>query len=153
MWLVAADGEPAEKWEWAQRPGAGGRLAVRPAMVRKRSKSDAELPTLRSAAAAARAESSGGEGSPARTPVSAGGLPRSKSAVPKHARIKKRVASSGQEDKWVYKGRVELVDVEVVISPSNEVGDERRLEVLSPEQSFALYAGALTQSTRVNFVN
>lgn len=111
-------------------------------MMRKRSKSDAELPTLRTTGAHADvAESSGGESSPARSPLSRPGFgPRIKS-VPKPVSKKKRVASSGQEERWVYKGRAELVDLEVVVSPLRDPGDERRLEVLSPEQSFALYAG------------
>jgi FYVE/RhoGEF/PH domain-containing protein 5/6 len=43
------------------------------------------------------------------------------------------------DDKFVYKGRVELVDLEVVVGSSLE--DERRFEVLSPEGSFVVYAG------------
>jgi hypothetical protein len=45
----------------------------------------------------------------------------------------------GSEDKWVFKGKAELVDLEVVIV--GDVSDERRFEVLSPEGSFAVYAG------------
>ena len=43
------------------------------------------------------------------------------------------------DDKFVYKGRVELVDIEVVVGSALE--DERRFEVLSPEGSFVVYAG------------
>ena len=43
------------------------------------------------------------------------------------------------EDKFVYKGRVELVDLEVVVGSALE--DERRFEVSSPESSFVVYAG------------
>ncbi len=55
---------------------------------------------------------------------------------------KKRQASSGVDDRWVYKGHVELVDLEVVVS-TPAVGDsqERGFELLSPHQSFAVYAG------------
>jgi FYVE/RhoGEF/PH domain-containing protein 5/6 len=42
-------------------------------------------------------------------------------------------------DKFVYKGRVELVDIEVVVGSALE--DERRFEVLSPEGSFVTYTG------------
>jgi len=47
--------------------------------------------------------------------------------------------TSSTDDKWLYKGRIELVDMDVVVGSALE--DERRLEVLSPEGSFALYAG------------
>ena len=42
-------------------------------------------------------------------------------------------------DKFVYKGLVELVDLEVVVGSALEV--ERTFEVLSPEGSFVVYAG------------
>ena len=55
---------------------------------------------------------------------------------------KKRQASSGVDDRWVYKGHVELVDLEVVIStPAAGDSQERGFELLSPHQSFAVYAG------------
>jgi len=38
------------------------------------------------------------------------------------------------DDKFVYKGRVEVVDLEVVVHSA--LKDERRFEVLSPEGSF-----------------
>jgi hypothetical protein len=58
---------------------------------------------------------------------------------------------TGIEEKWVYKGRAELVDLEVIVSPGVEgmreregegfsEGWERRFEVLSPEGSFVVYA-------------
>ena len=54
---------------------------------------------------------------------------------------KKRQASSGVDDKWVYKGHVELVDLEVVVStPATEDTPQRGFELLSPHQSFAVYA-------------
>ncbi|TFY54507.1 hypothetical protein EVJ58_g8820, partial [Rhodofomes roseus] len=56
------------------------------------------------------------------------------------AKKKARHASSGTDERWVYKGYVDLVDMEVVVPPAREFGDERRLEVLSPQQSFAVYA-------------
>lgn len=57
---------------------------------------------------------------------------------------KKRQASSGVDDRWVYKGHVELVDLEVVVStPATEDTPQRGFELLSPHQSFAVYAGGL----------
>ena len=55
------------------------------------------------------------------------------------------------DERWVYKGRLDLVDVEVVVS-SEWGGEQRRFEVLSPEGSFALYAGEIV-SSRVFFAN
>ncbi|KIL57220.1 hypothetical protein M378DRAFT_399735 [Amanita muscaria Koide BX008] len=49
-------------------------------------------------------------------------------------------SGSGVDEKWVYKCRLELVDVEVVVA-SEWGGEQRRFEILSPEGSFALYAG------------
>jgi hypothetical protein len=43
------------------------------------------------------------------------------------------------DDRFLYKGRVDLVDLEVVVGSALE--DERRFEVLSPEGSFVVYAG------------
>lgn len=44
------------------------------------------------------------------------------------------------EGRWWYKGKVDLVDLEVVVSSAGDVGEERRLELLSPGESFAAYA-------------
>ncbi|KAM6496696.1 hypothetical protein JOM56_007169 [Amanita muscaria] len=49
-------------------------------------------------------------------------------------------SGSGVDEKWVYKCRLELVDIEVVVA-SEWGGEQRRFEILSPEGSFALYAG------------
>ena len=48
------------------------------------------------------------------------------------------------DDKWVYKGHTDLVDIEVVVGSALEY--ERRFEVLSPGGSFAVYAGTLPMS-------
>lgn len=54
----------------------------------------------------------------------------------------RRIASTGDK-KWVFKGQISLVDVEVVLVPPRAGEDELRFEVLSPESSFVLYAGML----------
>ncbi len=54
---------------------------------------------------------------------------------------KVRNASSGTEDRWSYKGYLALVDLEVVVPPFAEHGDDHRFEILSPQNSFAVYAG------------
>jgi FYVE/RhoGEF/PH domain-containing protein 5/6 len=138
IWLAGADGQDGqleEKWDWQTREPSSSFLAVRPGITRKRSKSDAELPTLRTTREIAQAGriSEGGEAH------SSSVLPKSKSAFPR-IKKKKRSATSGAEEKWIYKGRAELVDVEVVPSLHGDLGGERRLEILSPEASFAAYA-------------
>ncbi|KAJ7036598.1 hypothetical protein C8F04DRAFT_953853 [Mycena alexandri] len=122
---------------WLEKEGAGaagtpgtpttpsGWGAARPPMTRTRSKSEAELPTA----------------SALRPPAPT----RTASALPPAARPKRpparpsRTAHSGQGGRWVYKGRAELVDLEVVVPVAR--GEEgRRFEVLSPEGSFVVYA-------------
>ncbi|KAJ2966201.1 hypothetical protein NUW54_g13877 [Trametes sanguinea] len=56
---------------------------------------------------------------------------------------KARQASSGVDDRWIYKGHVELVDLEVVVSVPALNTPERGFELLSPHQSFAVYAGEI----------
>jgi FYVE/RhoGEF/PH domain-containing protein 5/6 len=52
------------------------------------------------------------------------------------------------EEKWVFKGKAELVDLEIVIGGPEEV----RFEILNPEGSFAVYAGTLSLSTFLHSV-
>ncbi|KAH9934090.1 uncharacterized protein BXZ73DRAFT_46031 [Epithele typhae] len=53
---------------------------------------------------------------------------------------KKRQASTGVDERWVYRGHVELVDIEVVVSTTC-AGDglEYGFDLLSPHRSFAVY--------------
>ena len=61
---------------------------------------------------------------------------------------KKRQASSGVDERWVYRGHVELVDLEVVVrTPSCGDLREHGFELLSPRQSFAVYAGVYLTMT------
>ncbi|KAI0033840.1 hypothetical protein K488DRAFT_12415, partial [Vararia minispora EC-137] len=58
-------------------------------------------------------------------------------AAQAQTRTSKRQASSGAgEERWTFKGKAALVDVDVVVPPA----DELRFDVLSPEESFAVYA-------------
>lgn len=98
---------------------AEDRWEMRPPIVRTRSKSDADLSYVERRESGLRGILSG---SPARK-------------SPKVSRN----ASSGTEERWVYKGHVDLIDVEVVAAPHGEPSEERRLEILSPEKSFAIY--------------
>ena len=109
-------------------------------MMRSRSRSEAELSALRSRAVVAGA----GTGfSPTSQPMSptrpTPSALSSRSVV--SPRMKTRQASSGNgEERWWFKGKADLVDLEIVVTPS-DVGEESRFEVWSPEGSFAVYAG------------
>ena len=124
LWLASEESEH-RNWGLGAYLGNNGStdyLNARPPMVRTRSKSDADM------AGAAEA------------------LKRKESVLRfrlhgSPAKRKARHASSGTDERWVYKGFVDLVDVEVVVPPVREAGDERRLEILSPRQSFAVYGG------------
>lgn len=126
MWLSSADksddSDRLQKWEqlYKDRPSTS---EGRPGLVRSRSKSDADLPTK---AALGRRESGGMR--------FAGKL----SAAQK----KKRMSSGGGEERFVYKGHIELVDLEVVLGAPTQPKDELCFEVLSPRKSFAVYASS-----------
>lgn len=103
----------------------------RPHMARSRSKSENELP---------RFEDIKDSPSPIRPSlVTSASQVKSRSSVPKVPKVRRHASSSspGQDEKMVYKGRAELVDLEVVITP----GEEQKMEVLGPDGSFVLYAG------------
>ena len=81
-----------------------------------------------------------------------GGLRRSDSGRLKLPRLnssaqkKKRMSSSGgAEERWVYKGYIDLVDLEVVLGAPKEAKEELRFEILSPRKSFAAYAGTIEE--------
>ena len=117
LWLSNADkisnGELiAEKWNSSSVPPA------RPPMIRNRSKSDADLPRF--------------------TNNRSSVLPSSKSHLPSGG--KTRHPSSGTDEKWIYKGHIEVVDIDVVVTPALEANQDHRLEILSPHCSFALHA-------------
>ncbi len=123
VWLSSADkaddADRLSRWEMLEREsGVTEGSTSRPTISRTRSRSEAEL----SQTAGVRKRDSG---------------LRLKLAGPAR---KKRQSSAGGEDKWVYKGHIDLVDLEIVVGPPREVGEQRRLEVLSPRKSFALYA-------------
>jgi len=118
LWLLNADkassGELiAEKWGRSSSPPA------RPPMIRNRSKSDADIPMSANT-----------------RPPSV--LPSSKSHLP--LKGKARYPSSGTEEKWIYKGHINLVDIDVVVTPALETNQDHQLEIHSPHSSFALYA-------------
>ncbi|KAH9049544.1 hypothetical protein EDB84DRAFT_1453243 [Lactarius hengduanensis] len=139
LWIAnldRGDSEPAEHWDWK---GVKARPVPRPTMMRSRSRSEAELSALRSRAAA----SAGTVLFPTSLPVSpTRPTPSALSgrSVISPTRMKIRQASSGNgEERWWFKGKADLVDLEIVVTPS-DVGEESRFEVWSPEGSFAVYA-------------
>ncbi|KAJ7236437.1 hypothetical protein B0H12DRAFT_127893 [Mycena haematopus] len=142
VWLEAEDGS---SWVGSSSEWVGGGSPTpsplsesslsRPVMMRSRSKSETELPL--------RNENAGEGSTPTKSMLPLPLPPARKSAYhhPVSRMKRRRHASSGGEDgRWVYKGRAELVDLEVVVTPPREFGEERRFEVLSPGGSFVLYA-------------
>ena len=118
LWLSNADKISSGEFI-AERFGRNPSPPDRPPMVRNRSKSDADLPKLANT----------------RSPSL---LPSSKSQLP--SRGKGMYPGSSAEEKWIYRGHMELVDIDVVVPPALETSQDHRLEILSPHSSFALYA-------------
>ncbi|KAG6812122.1 hypothetical protein H0H92_004290 [Tricholoma furcatifolium] len=156
IWLAAEESErPQWKGDWGiSRSGWGSGYTEstsvvdasvssspqeRPQMQRSRSKSEAELSLLRMDSHTSLPD---GQAQTPTTPTKPNGRNgRRKSYHPPSEMLARRSSSNGGDDRWVYKGRIELVDLEVVVTPSREEGEERRFEILSPEGSFALYSG------------
>ena len=118
LWLLNADKASSgelitEKWGRSSSP------PPRPPMVRNRSKSDADLPMFTNKR-------------------SSSVLPSSKSHLP--SKGKARYPSSSAEEKWIYKGHIDLVDIDVVVTPALDTNQDHRLEIHSPHSSFTLYA-------------
>jgi len=118
LWLSNADKVSSGEFI-AEKLGRSSSPPARPPMIRNRSKSDADIPKFNNNRSSSL-------------------LPTSKSQLPSRSRA--RYPSSGSEEKWVYKGHVELVDIDVVVPPALETNQDHRFEILSPHSSFALYA-------------
>jgi len=118
LWLSNADKVSSGELI-AEKLGRGSSPPSRPPMVRNRSKSDADIPKLTNNRSSSL-------------------LPASKSQIP--SKSKGRYPSSGTEEKWIYKGHIELVDINVVAPPALETSQDHKLEILSPHSSFVLYA-------------
>lgn len=158
IWLAAA--EPlSQSWDWSwsasgnttgvsqssHNTPVGSKIArERPAMARSRSKSEAELHTLKATGAQiidspahSQVDLKGLDSLPVTPPRASRSkldMPPSRSPPPPPNMAKRRYSV---DDKWVYKGRIELVDVQVIVGSSLE--DERKFEILSPEGSFVLF--------------
>jgi FYVE/RhoGEF/PH domain-containing protein 5/6 len=144
LWIAnldKGDSEAVERWDWK---GVNTGLSPRLMMVRSRSRSEAELRALRSRVQTC---SSGDGLLPSSQPASPTGpgpsptTPSSRSIASPTRGKKRQMSSASCDERWWFKGKAELVDLEVVVTPPTEVGEECRLEVWSPEGSFAVYAG------------
>ncbi|KAL1696757.1 hypothetical protein GGG16DRAFT_85229 [Schizophyllum commune] len=142
LWLASEESEH-RNWGLGAYLGNNGStdyLNARPPMVRTRSKSDADVSRLQ-----ARAASESVENNAVSRPS---GTPKAQRSLipPPSSRIKRHGSQANAADeRWTYKGRASLVDLEVIVSPAREPGEERRLEVLSPEGSFVLFADTETE--------
>ncbi|TDL26367.1 hypothetical protein BD410DRAFT_518305 [Rickenella mellea] len=128
LWL-ASDNMIESAWlnrsEILNQPSGQNIGFRRPDIKRSRSKSENELPTTRN------------------TPVRKDSSPQ---VSPKKVHFARRNRSPVPPDeKWWFKGKAELVDLEVVVSAATGGGEEHRLEMLSPEMSFAVYAESETE--------
>ena len=149
LWLAPVESS-AHSWDWdwswsgsgssgishstQNSPVASGYKTSTPEavpMMRTRSKSEAEISSLKDELGSA-VDSSPHKSDRRKSHYHA--------ALPPPPNMVKRHGSN--DDKFVYKGRIELVDLEVVVGSALE--DERRFEVLSPEGSFVVYAGEAT---------
>lgn len=143
MWLAPADASTSS-WSWSGSGSGSGAsqstLSVPPArpatMTRTRSKSDADLATTN------HQDGDDSFRSSPSMPTSPTKIGRRKSHYhfeppPPPPSMGKRNVSV--DEKWLYKGRADLVDIEIVVGSALE--DDRRFEVLSPGGSFAVYAG------------
>lgn len=161
LWLAGEEAERAWRGDWGisragwgggygNSPGAGdfspgSSPLSRPPMLRSRSKSEAELSMLKDNYQGVPSSDPDIDSPSPSTPTTPSKqVSRNaarKSYHPPSNIVRRNASNGGGEERWVYKGRSELVDLEVIVSPAREPGEERRFEVLSPEGSFALYAG------------
>jgi len=78
----------------------------------------------------------------ARRPIMRRGRSKSEAELPTVNKVSITEQNASADEKWSFKGRAELVDLEVVVNPAGRDEDERTgFDVLSPEVSFAAYAG------------
>ncbi|CUA67502.1 Lateral signaling target protein 2 [Caenorhabditis briggsae] [Rhizoctonia solani] len=159
-WASAASGsKPGDSGD-GRKMGAGARRStaagvglgrpvqpLRPPIGRTRSKSEAELPTLKS-------QNMGLATMPEalRVPSGSSSAFVSREAAPKPRRpppkpLATMDGSISNEERWRFRGMANLMDVEVVVSPRNAM----QIDFLSPEGSFALYASAYDE--REDWIN
>ncbi|KAJ3806177.1 hypothetical protein F5876DRAFT_50523, partial [Lentinula aff. lateritia] len=139
----------------------------RPPMVRTRSKSEAELPVLQGKAAVPSTSHDSSPSSAQSQPALAvdknarrithqSNFARTNKNPVLHIHGRGRKDSSTSpgyggmdQDQWLFKGRIELVNLEIVVDTSSDPLNEIkwRWEVLSPEGSFVLYAASVQERT------
>ncbi|KAJ3801421.1 hypothetical protein GGU11DRAFT_717892 [Lentinula aff. detonsa] len=140
VWLASEEMEKKEK-EWNFDLGS--------IWSSTRSKSEAEITTLQAKAAIASTSQANLPSSnlPAQSQTAFPNVhrPTHKSNFARDSTSSPRSAGSGGMDheQWLYKGRIELINLEIVVDTSFSVEDElEEWEVLSPEGSFVLYAAS-----------
>lgn len=125
LWLSSADkGDDTDLVAiWELSLGGSDSFGVtRPPLQRTRSKSDADVGRMEAEGKMRRRDSI----LKLRLPTSA-------------SKKKVRHASNGSEERWVYKGHLDLVNLDVVVPASRDSFDNRRLDILSPHSSFSVY--------------
>ncbi|CAE6500871.1 unnamed protein product [Rhizoctonia solani] len=116
----------------------------RPTMGRTRSKSEAELPTLKSQGMGlgTKPETLRAISGSSSAFVSRGTPPKRETPKrPPPKPLSTMEGSISSEERWRFRGMANLMDVEVVVSPRNAM----QIDFLSPEGSFALYASTYDQ--------
>ncbi|KAG2011267.1 signal transducer [Coprinopsis cinerea AmutBmut pab1-1] len=167
IWLASTDiAGNSWDWEWSMSGwssssanmsnGSGSNHSsaismprpVPPPLVRSRSKSEAELVRVGSEGHPSSLHASSTESSAPSTPIS----PLTRAVLHRRSNqfsnpppvppppTSKRRSMASSDEKWVYKGRTDLVDLEVTVG--SVIGEERRFEVLSPDGSFVVYAAS-----------
>ena len=133
VWDISGGAKPSE--ETGSNMDGEERNGERPGLVRSRSKFENELPHLRNCVA----------GAPS-TP-----LPVRHSVYPAGL-----TSTPEEHEKWEYKGKAALIDLEVVVPgkvsrTEARESEERKLEVLGPEGSFTVYSGGFCVVFHVAF--
>lgn len=139
--VVGADMVPPDAtrtaWDGGDNMVSAGGIGGRPGVVRRRSKSENELPRVKAKTS-----------SPPSSPTSRTKHQSSNRHSLYPGSLFGPMAEEQQPEKWEFKGKVALIDLEVVVlrrvGTEEEGGEEeRKLEILSTEGSFVIYAGAL----------
>ncbi|KAJ3544418.1 hypothetical protein NMY22_g2786 [Coprinellus aureogranulatus] len=144
LWLASADSS-ASSWDWeslgawTSSSGVGNGLSPTsappprpPPLLRNRSRSEAELPRLGNLPPAAESPSTPS------TPVKQAHRRSYHTPLLQPPPMAQRRGASSTEERWVYKGKVDIVDIDVTVG--SVLGEEYQFEILNPEESFVVYA-------------
>ncbi|KAF5332282.1 hypothetical protein D9611_008166 [Ephemerocybe angulata] len=140
IWL-----SPGDSWDWESFSGwnsSGSNPAPDsssssappprpPPLLRNRSRSEAELPRV----------SNVERNHPPSVPSTPTKYDRRQSyhtPSPVPPPMAKRRGASASDERWVYRGKVDLIDIDVTVG--SVLTEEYRFEILNPEESFVVYA-------------